>query len=134
MSNLYARFKTNPDAESKIGVILDYGNGLTVRILRAGGSNRDFHRAMRESLNKLGRRLNALSDAESIKGLAEIYADAVIVGWEGVTDEEGKPLEFNKANVVKVLTDLPEFFRDIQDAAQNLELFRAQQKAEISGK
>ena len=134
MSNLYSRFQTNSELEAKAGVVLDYGEGLKVRIRRAGGANREYHRALRESLMKAGRRISSMSDEESMRGMAEIYAETVIIGWEGVTDAEGQPVEFTKENAVKILTDLPEFFRDIQEAASSVSLFRAQQKAEITGK
>lgn len=132
--SIYKRFKTDSDMESKSGIELDYGDGVKFRVLRAGGSNLSFQKALRDALIKHGRRLSAMSDDESVRGMAEIYADTVIVGWEGITDEHDEPLPFNRANVVKVLTELPELFRDIQSAAQSVDLFRAERRAELVGK
>ena len=132
--SIYKRFKTDADLEAKSGIELDYGDGVKIRVLRAGGSNLAFQKALREALIKHGRRLSAMSDDESVRGMAEIYADTVIVGWEGISDENDEPLPFSKANVVKVLTELPELFRDIQSAAQSVDLFRAERRAELVGK
>ena len=60
--------------------------------------------------------------------LAEVYADAVIVGWSGVKDEAGKEMAFSRENVIKLLTDIPELFRDIQQQANLVSNFRAEAK------
>jgi len=57
--------------------------------------------------------------------MAEVYAETVLLGWTGVADENGTPLPFTKENCVKLLTDLPDLFRDIQEQAQRVANFRA---------
>ena len=132
--SIYKRFKTDSELEAKAGIELDYGDGVKIRVLRAGGSNLAFQKALRDALIKQGRKLSSMTDEESVRGMAEIYADTVILGWEGITDENDEPLSFSKSNVVKVLTELPELFRDIQSAAQSVDLFRAERKAGLVGK
>ena len=56
--------------------------------------------------------------------MQEIYAEAIILDWEGVTDEENKPIPFNKENVLKVLKDLPELFKDLEENSRKVALFR----------
>ena len=58
----------------------------------------------------------------------ELYADTLIIGWSGVTDEAGNPLPFNRDNVVKLLTDLPELANDIQAQAVLVSNFRAEER------
>ena len=132
--NLYQRFKTNSDLEGKKGVVLDYGEGVKITILRAGGSNRKYQQILREKLMASGRKLASMTDDESERGMIEVYADAVIVAWEGVKDEEGNEVPFTRENVVKIMTDLPELFADVQRAAGAFELFRESQKADLVGK
>lgn len=132
--SIYKRFKTDSDLEAKSGIELDYGGGVKIRVLRAGGTNRAFQKALRDSLIKNNRKLSAMDDDESVRGMAEVYSETVVIGWEGITDEKDEPLPFSKENVVKVLTELPELFRDIQNAAQSTDLFRAERRAELVGK
>lgn len=132
--NLYQRFKTNNDLEGKKGVTLDYGEGVKITILRAGGSNRKYQQVLREKLMATGRKLSSMTDEESEKGMIEVYADAVIIGWEGVKDQDGNDVPFTRENVVKIMSDLPELFADIQRAAGGFELFREAQKADLVGK
>ena len=58
--------------------------------------------------------------------LREVYADTVVIGWSNVEGADGKPMAFTRENVIKLFTDLPELFADVQDQATNLALFRAE--------
>lgn len=125
MSSLYKRFKTDEKAETE-GVLLDYGTAGRFRIARAGGSNRDYVKAI-EKMNRKYRRqiqLETLEDAVATRVLQEIYADTIVLGWEGVSDAEGKPLDFTRENCLKLFEDLPDFFRDIVLHAMKVEVFR----------
>jgi hypothetical protein len=46
-----------------------------------------------------------------------------VLGWEGVEDREGNPMEFSRDNVVRLFTDLPELFLDVQQQSQKAALF-----------
>jgi len=127
--NPYAMFKTNPAAEAEAGIVLDYGT-FSIRIVRAGGANRKFGKLLGDRLKPYRRQIDndTMDDAAAQKIMAETYADAVILGWEGVTDEAGTPLDFSRANCVTLLTDLPELFRDIQEQAGRAANFRAAER------
>ena len=56
----------------------------------------------------------------------EVYAQTVVLGWENVEDENGEELEFSVANCIKLFTDLPELWSDIQQQATRASLFRAE--------
>jgi hypothetical protein len=60
------------------------------------------------------------------KLLREVYAETVVLDWENVEDADGNPMPFNAANAVKLFTDLPDLFRDIQEQSQRSALFRAE--------
>ena len=130
MKSFYDAFTTDKNLESGAGVDLDYGDCGVITIHRAGGSNKKFGTVFAAKLRPYERQMNmgTLDDGVAERLLAEAYAEAVIVGWRGVKGESGKNLSFNKDNVVKLLLDLPELFRDIQEQAQKTSNFR---KAEV---
>jgi len=125
--NPYQMFKTDNTIETD-GINLDYGK-FQIRIARAGGANQAYIKMLGDRLKPYRRRLanGTMDNATSERLLAEIYAGSVILGWEGVTDAEGIPIEFTRDNCVKLLLDLPELFRDIQEQAQKVANFRAEE-------
>ena len=127
--NPYQLFATDKQAETEHGIILDYGT-FRMRILRAGGSNRKFIETLNRRLKPYRRQIeNDTMDSDMAQRImAEVYADTVIIGWDEVPDAEGSPLEYCRNNVIKLLTDLPELFRDIQEQAGKAALFRAAER------
>lgn len=134
MTTFYDQFATDGDAESQ-GVWLDYGSAGRVRVARAGGSNVRFTRRLEAFGKKYKRQieLEILDDSVAEKELIQIYADTVILGWEDVKGRDGKDLPFSKPNVVQLLTDLPELFRDIREQSTRLALFRELEDGEAAG-
>ncbi|MFZ4857906.1 MAG: hypothetical protein ACOYL3_16070 [Desulfuromonadaceae bacterium] len=123
--SLYSMFKTSDRREKEEGVVLDYGTAK-IRIARAGGSNRRYSDLLTKKLRPFKRQLeNETMDPDAgTRVMAEVYADTVILGWEGVQNAEGKNLDFNRDNVIKIMTDLPDLFRDIQEQALKMANFR----------
>lgn len=126
--NLYEAYSTDNNLENGEGVVLDYGAAGSITIHRAGGANRKYAKVLLAKMAPYTRqaKLGTLDEEVANRVLAETYAEAVIVGWKGVKGRDGKALTFNKANVVTLLTDLPEFFRDIQEQANMVSNFRAE--------
>lgn len=130
--SLYKTFETNKDLE-RDGIVLDYGfnsknQPVQIRIARAGGSNVRFAKLLEQKMKPYKRAIanETMDNKVAEKLLVDVYADAVILEWTGVEDREGNALEFNHDNVVKVLTDLPDLFIDIQQQSQKAALFRAE--------
>lgn len=123
--NPYKMFKTDEKIETD-GLKLDYGD-FKITIARAGGANAKYKRLIREHIKKYGRRIDAgtLRDEEATLIMAGIFADGVILGWENVSDENGKFMDFTRENCVKLLTDLPDLFADIREQAALAANFRA---------
>jgi hypothetical protein len=130
MSNPYELFSTNKELEAGAGVALDYP-GFTIFINRAGGANKKFAKALDTRMKPHRQRFERgmLDEETSLKLLVEAYAEGVVVGWEDVKDKNGKNMEFNFDNCVKLLTDLPDLFADIQEQASNVSLFREMEEA-----
>ena len=129
--NAYKMFKTDQNLATQ-GIWLDYG-GFKILVAYAGETNTNYRRVLASKMRPYLRQLKmgTLSDEKAHALYTEVYAESVILGWEGMEDEEGKKLPFTKENVIKVMNDLPALFRDIEAQAQELSLFRAGEKAEI---
>jgi hypothetical protein len=134
--SVYDAFKTDTTLE-KSGIEIDYGK-FKVTVARAGGGNQRF-KNISEAVTKPYRRMiqtETLPEERSQEILREVYAKAVVLNWhvkdkngdfvQGVDfDEAGAPVPFTVENVIKVFTDFPDIFTDIQDQASKASLFRA---------
>jgi hypothetical protein len=142
MASPYDTFKNKKiDMESTLRIdLIDF----VIIVKHGGSSNRPFVNAMQQ-VNKSFASRDQMADAgklsdeaieklteQKAKAIAKIYFDHVIVGWENVTDEEGKKLAFNETNVVKVLTDLPVLFDVIvQESLKQGHFKEAQEEEEV---
>jgi len=126
VSGPYSVFLTDKALE-KEGIILDYGD-FKIKIARAGGSNAAFQKALVSKIRPFKRQIEAgaIPDGVAEKLFLEVYAEAVVLDWEGVTDEHGNPLPYSKENAVKLFSDLPDLFRDVQNQAAAISNFRAE--------
>lgn len=131
MSNLFKTFKADENLE-KSGVVLQYGTNsknqpIEFRIARAGGSNVRYTKVLEHKAKPYRRMMqqDSLDRKISDRIMREVYAETVILSWSGVEDENDNDIPFNQENVIKVLTDLPDLFTDIQEQANKLALFRA---------
>lgn len=136
MKNLYELFETD-DSLEKSGVGLRFGPA-TFFCRRAGGANTAFDTAFEAKTRAMSSRLQmaALSNEQSDEILREVYAETVVIGWEGVTDRKGNPLEFNKENFIRLMKDLPTVWRALRTEAANHENFlkaQAQQEGQQLG-
>jgi hypothetical protein len=134
-ASLYTQFATSKDLESGVGVILNYGQLGKIRINRAGGNNQKFKNYTRAKLAPYTRQIAAgTMDEEVSRALtADIYAKTVILDWEGIRGRNGELLPFTYDNCVQLLADLPDFFDDIQKAAQDVATFRESTQEDIKG-
>ncbi len=138
LSNAYAQFETDTSAE-KNGVVIDYGD-FYFKICRAGGANERYTRILKEKFKPHRRALQTetMSDDAQDRLIREAYAEGVIVGWgyrknpkdKGFVDgkfldRDGNELAFSIENVSQVITDLPDLFKDLQEQASKVSLFRA---------
>lgn len=130
--SLFKQYKTDTDLEKR-GIYLDFGlnsKGAPIRFLiaRAGGSNDAFNKAMEAKVKPIKRQIqNETVELAQIEKLTrEVYCRTVVLGWEGVEDENDQPISFNYENAVALFTALPDLFRDIQEQAQKGVSFRAE--------
>lgn len=123
--SLYQKFGTDRALE-KTGIILDYGDGVKIRIARAGGANDAYAKRMEAKAKPHKRAIQTdTADKNVLDGVVkEVYAETVVLGWEGVTDQDGNEMVFSKENCVKLFNDLPDLWADVQAQAQQGTLFR----------
>ena len=130
--SLYSQFKTDKNIE-KDGIVLEYGMNskkkiIGIRIARAGGANVQYSKLLEAKIKPYRRQIQneTLDNDIADKITKEVYAQTIVLGWENVEDENGEELEFSVANCIKLFTDLPELWSDIQQQATRASLFRAE--------
>jgi hypothetical protein len=121
----YQQFQTDANLETS-GIRLNLGTAGTFIIARAGGSNEKFARRMLAATKPFRRAIasETMNSKEAEQLTARVFAETVVLGWEGVTGPDGKELAFNVDNAVKLFTDLPDLFAEIRRASSDAALFR----------
>ena len=136
MANAYKAFGLNKGLEQD-GILINYGD-FRIKIARAGGGNQRFRRLLQAKLKPYRHQMDndTLDEKVSEAIFLECYAEAVVLGWETKVTKDGKEtweptletptgkLPYSAENCVKVLTDLPELFRDLQAMAGKAANFR----------
>lgn len=141
MSTAYAMFKTNKDTE-KNGITLNYGDFYIV-VGRAGGANQKFKGAMKRIFDPHRRAIqtDTLPEKKMTELMVQAYAESNVYDWGYKAKPEDKDfvqgkflakddkgidvvLDLNRDNVIKVFTDLPDLFTDVQEQAGKVSLFR----------
>ena len=127
--SLYKDNQTDSEKE-KNGVPLEYGlnskkEKITFTVAREGGRNIQYQKVAEHIFKPYRRQIQHNQiDADILDGLlAQVYAKAVVKGWEGVEDENNELLAFNEKNVIKLLTDLPVVFEAIKEVARDFNQF-----------
>ncbi len=125
MAGPYELFKTDENLETK-GVVLNYGE-FNITVARAGGANKKYAKVFEAKIRPYRRAIQAgtLDDMVDRKVMAEVFAESVVLGWEGIKDEDGVDMKFTKENVVKLFTELPELFADVMAQAKQISTFTA---------
>lgn len=130
--SLYSQFKTDAELE-KSGIVLEYGTNskgspIGIRIARAGGANQAYTNLLEAKTKPHKRAIqNETIETPTVtRILHEVFARTVVLGWENVEDENGVAMDFNVDNCVRLFTDLPDLFRDVQEQAQKSVLFRGE--------
>ncbi len=130
----YDTFKNSENHEQN-GITLDLGDSGKFVIARAGGGNHTYRKTL-ERLSKPYRRAiqaRTLSIEKDTELLAKCYAECIVKSWEGVTGPDGEPLPFTQENCIKLLSDLPDLFLEIQQTANEDQLYREVIQEEDSG-
>jgi hypothetical protein len=128
-SSLYDMFKTEADLETA-GIDYVLSPTMSFRLARAGGANSNFTHAIDVKTRQIRKQIKGDKTSPEILKLLqqymkEAFAETIILGWTGVTDEEGNELPCTPENALKVLNDLPDLFTELQEQAMELANFQA---------
>lgn len=131
-------YLTDHEKEAKEGVWKDYQGGIRIRILRAGGTNKKFHRLRNEALRPHQRQfVRGTIDPETVNQiLLDVFSRSIVVDWQNVKDIEGNDVSCTPENVRSLFAAVPDLFDDVQEDANrmaNFALERAEQAGETLG-
>jgi len=140
--SLYSTFTSDKELETK-GVAIDFGD-FEVVLARAGGGNHNFAKVANAKIKPYRRMMEAGSIPPELdnKLTAEIYGTAVVLGWrtkvdgefvEGIEGPDGEIIPPTRGAIIKTLTDLPDLLAEIVKQAQDLSLFKAEEREEDLG-
>ncbi len=102
---------------------------IKVKMARAGGANLAFTSTLEKKTRDHRKRGGALEgekvDVELVTELMkEAFAETIILDWKGITNKEGKTVAFSVAAAKKLLSDLPDLYSELRDAAGTAANFR----------
>lgn len=124
MSGVFDDFETDKTVE-KEGVWVDYGD-YKIRIARAGGANKAYEICLANKSKPYRKQIqNGSMDIARQKELVkEAYIETIVLDWENITERDGTPIPFNKANVKGLFNRVPDLWEDLMTQAQDLALFK----------
>lgn len=123
-NSLFNRFKMDEKKEEQ-GVWVNFGEGLKVKVRRfKSKASQDARKELEKPFTAELRR-GPLDEKIAEDLLLRQMAKAIIVDWEGVTDEEGNELECTFETKLDVLKALPEFRDEIVSIAIDRDSFKA---------
>lgn len=128
--SLHSQFKTDATLENA-GIAIQYGpndDGSVPEfvISRTGKSNKKYTKAL-EAATKPYRRqidLGTMNNDLAEKLFMGVFIDTILKSWSNVQDEKGKDIAFTKQAAIKLFSELPELYDDLQDKSKNAGLFR----------
>lgn len=134
----FAEFDTDAAIEAETGIDLKFESGEVITILRAGGANKKYSRTLQRLMKPVARRIEnkTITVDESDALMAKVYAQSVVVGWDGVIDINGSDVACTPENVEALFMAKRDLFREVQSVANSLEAFRRdqlEQDAEVLG-
>ena len=129
---------TDRNIESETGVWIKFPQGRKFCILRAGGANKKFSRALQKAVKPYRRQLekNTLDPDVADKLFQSVYARHVVIDWDGINDEDGTPVPCTPENIEAFFEAFPEIFKELSDAAGDMATFSEEtlkEAAEVLG-
>lgn len=126
-----SRFVTDKSKEVE-GVWVDVGGGLRLKLARMGNAN--YTTALLGS-KYFGRSSKIIGiDAKgAVEDMRNAVAEHVLLGWEGLVDDNDQPILYTVDKAKEVLKETPEFYRLVLEYAEDIELYRKAAKEEALG-
>lgn len=132
-------YETNLELERTIGVwlVLSRTPKVRIKVLREGGANHKFDRTVQrlQKPHRFAIQQRTIEAELLLDLLAEAYAAAIVIDWEGVTSN-GDPVPCTPENVKAFLLAKPNIFEQVQQFAREMSTFaqsRVEEAAEALG-
>ena len=129
--DLYKKYKTDKKLDNE-GVFVDYGGGTKFRLARMSRTNQRYQKAMTEVMeqHEIALKRKSLDEDLAEELQIKVFVETILLDWEGVNAPDGQPLEYSKDAAIKLLTDLPDLYSDLQEQASSISHFREMEDAE----
>ncbi len=136
-----SKYKTDTNA-AKEGVWVTMEGTFEIKIARSNSPK--FQTFFQKHARGKGRRFlkgaaKGSLDSDSIEALKPVMKEAaarcLIVDWRGLQEEDGSEIPYSEEKAVEILIN-PEYedlFNDVLEAAQDQELYRAEEDASDAG-
>jgi hypothetical protein len=138
MAGFKDRYSTDRNLEEE-GVWVDYGDGLKVCVRRLSSKHSRETRRKLEKPYSAQFRNRDMPESLQEELLNKQVSKSIVVDWEGVEDpdapeakagEKPKMLPYSEANVLRMITEFPDFRDDILTAAMAQATFAREQQKE----
>lgn len=124
-TNLDTQFKTDRALEEE-GVDFAISDKVKFRCRRFHANNPRVKAALAAYMKPFARQaeLGTLPVEKNQEIMMKLFIDVSLVGWTGLEDDKGQPIEFSKENALKLFTSLPEVFDALWKYANDFEPYK----------
>jgi hypothetical protein len=119
MGNLFKTFETDKNLE-KEGVWFEISPGVRFNCARMGPMNKTYKRALSKKMKPHQRQYQqgTLDEELGENLLMDVFIETVLLGWEGVTDREGKAIDLDFNNAKWLFAELPDVYRALTEESE----------------
>lgn len=122
------------DQKVQSGTWIDFGAGARIKIAKVGNDN--YTRVMRRLGKPIVRqaRLGEESEEDNLRPIfIKVVARTILLDWENILDDNGVIVEYSIQQAEQFLTDLPEFYDLVMEAAQDVTNFKPDPEEDEAG-
>lgn len=109
---------------------IEIAGGVKITVRRLGCKEAQ---AARRKLTKPYRHMQEVPETVQDQITNKVLAQAVLVGWEGMTDKDGAVIPFSTEAALKQIEAYPHFRDDVITAANSREAFQVEQTEATRG-
>jgi len=113
------------ETKSENGVWVDVPDGGRLKLGMIG--SHAYNQALDKHIKRYRNLIRATGNLTVEQNTAvtiQVYADSVLLDWDGYEDEHGQPLKCTRDNKVKMLTKYPNFRTLIESYAGDRDIFQ----------
>jgi hypothetical protein len=140
MSKFLDRYKTDRKLEEE-GVWVDFGDGVEVKLRRLNSAkSKEVRRKLEKPYEKQYRNGREYPDSLQETLMNKQLAEAIVVDWKGIPElnEQGEPIEGKDMvctpdNVIRMVSQFPDFREEITTASLERATFQVEARKELEG-